>query len=157
MNFRLNENNEFEPFLKRDEVMRFCGVILFIMFVIFTLCFVATGIYVQIILTNGSDLTKIDNNFKNTPSFIYFILAACLLAMGIYLYITCYFNNDVKEYEMNKYFHDLYKEKIEYYLKEWDNLYFKDKNCSVEIPWNLQYIHICLDLDKKDEIEKLES
>ena len=129
---------------------------MFVLFIVFALCYIAAGAYVQVIMNNGTDTNTVNNNFKNTPSFIYFILAGFLIVMGIYLFITCFYNMDVKEYEKNKYFLDIFKEKIEYYIKEWDNLYFKDKNCSVEIPWNLEYIHICLDLEKKHEIEKFD-
>ena len=156
INFRLNENNDFKPFLERDKIMKSCGVTFFILLIL--LCFgcIATGTYVQIILTNGSDLSKIENNFKNTPSFIYFMLSGFLLAMAIYLLIVCYYSDEIKEYEKNKHFFELYHRKIEECINEWDYIYFKDKNVLVEIPMNLEYIHICLDKEKNPVIDNFD-
>ncbi len=154
INFTLNEGDEFEPFLKRDVVMRFCGLGLFFLFLFFTVCYIVTGIYVQIILSNETDLSKINNNFKYTSPFVYFLLAVFLFAMAIYLLIVCYYNNHVKEYERYRYFFEIYKEKLEYYIKDWDCLYMKELNASIEIPMSLEYIHLCLDNSKKQRMEE---
>jgi hypothetical protein len=154
INFTLNEGNEFEPFLKRDKVMRFCGLSLFFLFLFFTVCYIVTGIYVQIILSDETDLSKITNNFKYTSPFIYFLLAVFLFAMAIYLLFICYYNNHIKEYERYKYFFDMYKERLEYYIKDWDSLYLKELNSSIEIPMTLEYIHLCLDNSKKQRFEE---